>query len=180
MANININDYVNPDNIYIETGTTADGKKKVISLPKYLKRHKKNVMTARLSNTYTVNSTSANAVYKLDLVEYSKVGTKLSISDGGIKIGKGVSKILVSAQVYFTGGNNEGNPFIFKNNEGIIITMSPVKGAYKSSNITPTLIDVTENDIIYLKIYTDSNGGKLVVAGHDTRPDTSLTVEIVG
>ena len=51
-----------------------------------------NKMTASRTVNYTTASTSLE---KIVLASYCSIGSKLTISDGGIKIGSGVSKVKV-------------------------------------------------------------------------------------
>jgi hypothetical protein len=60
----------------------------------------KNVMTARLTANYTITATNTHE--QLTLSEHNSVGSKLSISNGGIKIGDNISKVLISGKIHWT------------------------------------------------------------------------------
>ena len=133
---------------------------------------------SQLMGVYTGSTTiSSTAHVKLTLTEKVKNGGLLSISDGGIKIGAGVTKVEVSANVYFSTGMNEGDSIrslIYKNDESIVHNFNRCGGTYEDRPISPILVSVTEGDIIYLY-------GSNATGGRGTIADNSyLLVKVIG
>ena len=60
----------------------------------------KNIMTAGLTDDYTTTNLSDLETLKINKV-FCSCGDKLTITEEGIKIGDGVSKVKVSGQIYF-------------------------------------------------------------------------------
>lgn len=126
-----------------------------------------NSITGYLASQLSYTSDKSPKLIPLTL--NSVKGTKLSITaDGGVKIGAGVDKILVNAQVYFfTGSNHQDgkNVFIYKN------TTSVGRGARRDNYnyifipAGPFLLDVEENDVIYLYCSNDVNGSTVIGNG---------------
>lgn len=116
---------------------------------------RRNVLNAKPENDTTLTSTNAT---KIVLEENQKIGTRLSIYDGGIKIGSGVTKVLVSANILFsTGGDSATRKGLqihwydsVNNTTDLIIYNSVPGGTYVGSSIAPYVLDVQEDDIIYL------------------------------
>ena len=134
----------------------------------------KNMLMGYFDETISITST---AHVKLTLTEKVKNGSLLSISNGGIKIGAGVTKIEVSGNVYFTVGMNEGDSirsFIYKNSEAIVHNYGRCRGTYEDRPISSFFVDVTEGDIIYLY-------GSNATAGRGTIDENSyLVVKVIG
>lgn len=136
-----------------------------------------NIITAKLSASFEPPD-YAN-FHIVPLVQDTKVGNKLSInSDGGIVIGAGVSKILISAStnIYVS---EIGYSFlrIVKNSVGLLEKYIQTKdNGYqaKTLDITPCLFIVSEGDIITLQ-YKTSALSSLLYAGRNTY----MTVEVV-
>lgn len=133
----------------------------------------KNIITAYLSNDITATS---NTDIKVPLIQENKLGNKLTISNGGIKIGAGVTKVLVSANVYYGSLGNVGakNLFIYKNNIPIARKTFRAAGNYDGNSMPMKLINVQENDILYLYAEVYSND---VVSSQ--QKETYMTVEVV-
>lgn len=143
----------------------------------------RSIMTRSLSadttnltiNTYTIIPLSVS----------NSVGDKLTATnDGGIKIGADVSKVLVSGRISLNCGATAGNRHlrIIKNTYSADNTLGWAwekmeASASQNLTITPMIVDVQENDVIYLVYYvpvaTDKMGGN-AYGGR-----TSLTVETV-
>ncbi len=139
-----------------------------------------NIMTATLTNDYSLSNTSQWQIYKLNLKKYSSFGEKLTISNGGIKIGPNISYIKINANVNFNSSDNIGDVMIYKNNSSINYTRSAPKSQSRSTSTSNILIDVAEGDIIYLYIYSDTASKTINVSGNSSRADTYLTVEAIG
>lgn len=100
-------------------------------------------------------------------------GSNLSLtSDGGIKIGAGITKVLVSAQATII-TQSTGNRHL-RITKGITATPETTQawcpittgtnGSWSRMQITPVLIDVNEGDVLYLQYYAYTND----VLGTDT------------
>ena len=125
------------------------------------------------SGSISITSTEHN---KITLTESVKVGSKLSISNGGIKIGAGVSKIEVSGNVYFSTGMTEGDSirsFVYKNDEAIVHNYNRSNGTYEDRPISSFLLSVSEGDILYLY-------GSNATSGRGVIEDSYLVVKVIG
>ncbi len=139
-----------------------------------------NVMTAYLGTTITVSSANASKYVNFNLANFSSTGSKLSISNGGIKIGANVKRIKVSAQcqVVPLGGTGIKHIRIYRNDNAVAGWNAH---RFTATNENTTLVipertyGVSEGDIIYLKYFGlagDQFGG-----GNEMQ--TVLTVEVV-
>ena len=101
---------------------------------------------------------------------------KLTLSNGGIKIGKGVSKVLVSGQVFMQ-SSQTGNYLyaaISQNNSyNLAIALSNLNTQFGTATMAPKLAVVSEGDIIYLRGLEARTG---TVRGGS---NTYLTVQVV-
>ena len=117
----------------------------------------KNVITAGMSDNLTL-SVTGDTVVPLAIAK-TQLGNKLSVANNRIYIGAGISKILVSAQVYVnrSQGNDHGAFNIQLRKNGSQIADSTNSGMANignvSRNITPILINVSEGDYIDLVYY---------------------------
>ena len=132
----------------------------------------KNVMTAINVNTVT---TGYNTYDKITLEEYTKVGEKLTIENGGLKIGSGISYIKASASIIFSSVVNSTtrHHIIVRKNDGqALLGIARFNGNWESIATNEVLISVKENDIIYLYVRTQDAGGS-------TTDACTLTVEAI-
>ena len=144
----------------------------------------KNVMTASLSANVTDLVVSTYTEIPLDLS--NSVGSKLTLqSDGGIKIGANVSKILVSARASIVGSSTTGRRHlrVMKNsytNNNTIAWSQDDFGASVTEDIviTPTVGDVSEGDVVYLWYYVPNSADALGGNAYGCR--TSMTIEVIG
>lgn len=138
----------------------------------FIRKEQKNIITASAEDNYTTTTTG---VEKLTLIETAKIGDKLEILDGGIKIGKGVKYIKATGQIFYSGGVNNGDVlglYIFKNRATIKLAQEKATGA--TVLVLPEyLIEVAEGDIIYLYARDSTNAGAMV------NTHSFLTVEVV-
>lgn len=134
------------------------------------------IMTGMMNANYTLSTQNAT---KLTLVANSSIssGTGLSISNGGIKIGAGITKVLVNAQIHFaeggTGSSRRGVQ-VFKNNINVAYCNINNVRTYTGTSISPFLLEVQENDIIYLYGLNQGTTGSQVQYQH-----TWLTVQVI-
>ena len=144
----------------------------------------KNVMTASL--TANVTNLAVNTYTIVPLNGSNGVGSKLTLqSDGGIKIGAGVSKILVSARASIQGSATTGRRHlrVMKNsytNNNTIAWSQDDFGASVTEDIviTPTVGDVQEGDVVYLWYYVPNSAD--TIGGNAYGCRTSMTIEVIG
>ena len=124
---------------------------KVSELKEMLQR---NIITAYPTSSLTDITQSQQ---KVNLDGYDSIGEKITVENNAIKIGKGISKILISAQIFYQDGPT-GNGYYFpdiKINDKIVarsIVPTSVSGgsAFITAYINEFLIDVKEGDLITL------------------------------
>ena len=137
----------------------------------------KNILRVSPSSDTTISSTGEK---KLTLASNDfQNGSSLSISDGGIKIGSGITKVFVSGTIYFSASTNAGDSLraiIKKGTTTVAINYARAgtNGTYEVRNIIPTPISVAENDIIYL-YYNNATGGRGKISSAEA--ETYLVVE---
>ena len=132
----------------------------------------KHILTAKLNSDITATTDGAT---KIPVVSSNSVGTKLTIENGGIKIGTGVSKVLVNAQVYYTlSGATAKNMFVYKNSTAVLRSTFRASGNYDHNIMVNKLLSVEEGDILYL--YAQAYTGDSISAVQD---ETYITVEVV-
>lgn len=144
----------------------------------------RNIMTRSLKAQITNLAVSTYTIIPLNLS--NSVGTRLTAtSNGGIKVGAGVSKILVSGKMAVEGVTAAGSRHlrIVKNSYSAANTLGWSWDTLAVSDaediiITPQLVNVTANDVIYLMYWTQQSSDK--IGGNDYGGRTSLTVEVVG
>lgn len=133
---------------------------------------------SQLMGVYTSSTTiSSTAHVKLSLTEKVRNGSLLTISNGGIRIGAGVTKVEVSGNVYFSTGMNESDSlrsFIYKNDEVIAHNFNRCSGTYEDRPISPVLLSVTEGDIIYL-YGSNATAGRGIITENNY-----LVVKVIG
>lgn len=144
-----------------------------------------NIMTASLHEDISL-STSVQ-YNNLVLEELNSVGNKLSIAQGtygtGIKIGSGISKVLISANVAIKNDHTGPllyNLYTYKNNQNMGYARIQIEtGATESISLPPMLCDCTKNDVFTLRVYkaTTSAPSSMTAGGSYNR--TYLTVEAV-
>lgn len=147
----------------------------------------RNILTYGL--TSNVTSPSVNTYTKIPLNNPIVTGTRLTASSNGVKIGKGVSKVLVSAQMMVVANSKAGICYIRigKNNATTAMAwciQTVPAGGRQTLSIAPTLIDVAENDVINMYYYVpDSDDhiyGSQASSGVTNGSLTWMTVEVVG
>lgn len=142
----------------------------------------RNVATRSLSAGLTSLVTSTYTVIPLNLSNIA--GSLLTASGNGIKIGKGVSKVLVSGAISYDTGSTTGIRYarIVKNSFSDANSLSIGWETFEANSrgrivLQPILADVQENDIIYLYYYTtDTNDD---IGGNNFGNRTALTVEVI-
>lgn len=143
----------------------------------------KNVMTAYLSANETDLAVSTYTIIPLD--SSNSVGSKLTLtSNGGIKIGSNVSKILVSARASIQGSSSTGRRHlrVMKNsytNNNTLAWSQDDFGANVTEDIviTPTVANVSEGDVVYLWYYVPNSADSIGGNAYGCR--TSMTIEVL-
>ena len=138
----------------------------------------KHVITAGLTDDYTTADPSNFEKLKTNKV-FCSCGDKLTITEEGIKIGDGVSKVMVSGQIYFytnVSMNGDSVAVICKNNKQIISHNQKLTDNYEHIALPEKLIDVKKGDIINLVVKSEKATGTLIKNYED---GTFLTVEVV-
>ena len=139
----------------------------------------KNILTAFLTSQQTTSQTFE----KINLDSKVSVGDKLTLNDNGIKIGAGVTKVKVSAGISVTWNSpvsNDFNLYITKNGATDSNIVIKINGAKPSTSyggsviLSEQLIEVQENDVLYLCLYGTVNS--LIYAFNSS---TYMTVEVV-
>lgn len=132
----------------------------------------KNIITANAKTAQTLSTTSWT---KVPVQLTNSVGDKLEISNDGIKV-LSDGYVYASANILFTSGTNATRRGVSIYVNDTQITYCNTKGdtTYTGASITPLLIPVSENDIIYL--YAINQGASDSVISTN---DTYLNVEVV-
>lgn len=128
---------------------------------------KTNYIVACMSSNYTINATQTQETLPLNIYRY-KVGEELSVENNGIVIGKGISEILVSAQVYWytSVSNSEGIIYIAKNGQNYTVSNRKFTDNYEHQTTPTIIIPVQEGDIITLKVRNDNS--KALISYYDS------------
>lgn len=125
----------------------------------------KNILTVVMNADFT--STAGEYVELSNWVEENKIGTKLNVSNGKIKIGKDVSYIKITGQF---GANSESNEryYFWTRKNGTNVGTWVVEDVPSSYRAIPfnQFIPVAENDVISVAIYT--NNGSTIEKGKTT------------
>lgn len=133
-----------------------------------------------LSSDITINPTVQYQRTKLNLsLEMGKLGDKLTLTNGGVKIGKGISKVRVSANGVLSGSTQLTGIIIKKNGDDTYRTfMGSTSTSFLSCSISDGILDVQENDLISLYVYTNTTTESRTVRAYDGYA-TYLCVEAV-
>ena len=145
---------------------------------------KREIIVAYLTSNH--NGTSAQwQTFPLTLAEYSRAGTRLSVSNGKVRIGSGIKRVLISAVVSFAGDDTASDLWISKYNSSgaktsdlMYLPDSPY-GYYRSVSAPQFFCEVEEGDLISLEIYTNDASKRIAVMGNASRLTTYMTVEVL-
>lgn len=147
-----------------------------MALPNYEKNINK-VITAYRSEGYTIQESGKYEQIPLNATILSGESFTLT-SDGKVKIGKNISKILVSGKITLpsSGITTGGKNFVIRKNGGIINRGMYNQGSAVNSYyvLPPVLEEVTENDLIDIAYYGTANN---VISGG--KEFTNLTIQAV-
>lgn len=133
---------------------------------------KTNMITLVLQDTYTIVNT--NTYEEIPLQELNKIGDKLTYSENGVLIGKGISKVEVSYTVKYETIEKEGQKYasLYKNDTTTLLLENTYASARCIISASPIIINVAENDLLTLKAYGQA-GDKLRTAS------TYITVRVI-
>lgn len=137
---------------------------------------KQNAITATMSDNQSITTTSSYQVVKVNLDTITN-SNKLTLIGNAVKIGKGVSKILVSANTSFV-EKTDGlvNLQFLKNSSTIGKTVQGMSDqARLNISAPPQLIEVSEGDLIYMCLaFGNTQTGKTVSSSA-----TFMTVQVI-
>lgn len=143
-------------------------------------RSRNEAIVIGLSSDITINPTEQYQRTKLNLsLEMGKLGDKLTLTNGEVKIGKGISKIRVSANGVLSGSTQLTGIIIAKNGDDTYRTFTGSSHtSFISCSISEGILDVKENDLISLYVYTNTTTESRTVMSYDGYA-TYLCVEAV-
>ena len=138
------------------------------------------MITVRPSSRYTLSGDAwVNITLNCDTAANDSSYGLLTTSGGGIKIGKGISRVKVSGSISFYNyaGTGEITLSIYKNTSFVMKTIGQVTVSNQIFTLTTNSIQisVTEGDVIYLKIYKSTANDMTIINDYQA---TSLTVEV--
>ena len=143
----------------------------------------RSIITVGLSSDITYST--SGIVIPLEKI-LSEKGNELSLdtTTGAVKIGAGVTKILVSGTITqeatgtgLYGGNINKNGTNLSSAVNIGFNFVSTANQFFKTTFHPVLVDVVEGDLIYLTAYTHTNP-VVTVKAYDGR-STNITVEVV-
>ena len=138
-----------------------------------------NIITAYLDSNYTIVNNSTTEYIK-NFVLKDSVGTKLTIENGVIKIGNGVSKVKVSYSALSKATSSATRTFTYLMHNNSDITQD--SHYYSSTNEqisiskNPMIVNVSPGDTFYLAVYGASGNQ---IYGGSRFNWTIITVEVV-
>ena len=119
------------------------------------------IITATINRKSFTISTSWGAVNLAPFDSYVSTTNKITLQNNGLKIGTGVSKILVSASMKASDNSSFPGDKIFqiaKNDVDVVENYLTNQGSWAPQTISPMMIEVQENDIITLKFASGGTG----------------------
>lgn len=105
---------------------------------------------------------------------------KLKLQSNGVKIGSGVSKIKVSANLVYSSLGTTRQWFrLFKNDTLINDFIFYGTNNFMTANCISKMINVQENDLITIQLYNIEGTGHIGISAGLSRESTYMTVEAV-
>lgn len=132
------------------------------------------IITAKVIRQ-NINVPTAWANVKIPLNTNIQIGNKFTVSNNSIKIGSGVSKILVSAHcsaISFLTVAGDKQLLIYKNENNVGDAYIGGGSNWEVADISPFLLEVQQNDLISLRLISGQAGSVEILPGH-------LTIEVV-
>lgn len=139
----------------------------------------------QMANAYFDNNISLSNEYnKINFTKIFSTTDKLTIENGKIKIGKGVTKILVSASSFLEAMGAESVNYIWwfinKNNSRTASSIcSGVSVSFQTSIISDYILEVTEGDLLQLEYNAVYKKSGSVVSVRGGQTNTRLHIEII-
>lgn len=173
-----------PNLAYHKNGVSVMGKYDVEVGGKFQvggKCYDHNVMTIFAKDRFGVTVISQTPNKLNGLTSYLSVGDKLTYLDSSIRIGGGISKVLVSGAISFWHSTNFSQSILMitKNGQAVLqrYNQSP-SDQYETESIvlSPVILEVSEGDEIALNFYS---GAEQTVEILTERKDTNLTIEVI-
>ena len=109
--------------------------------------NEKNIITASFNTNHVIASSSSE---KVNLDTSVKEGNKLSLVNGSILIGKGVSKVKASSNINFQYITEGLKTVSFVKNGTTVIQNNTTISARTTISTSPVLIEVAEGDLLEL------------------------------
>ncbi len=134
----------------------------------------KNILKRHMATAYP-SSNIASYSGKISLNTLISNSSELTLSSGGIRIGKGISYVAVSGNVFIQAEKNDSYLWtsIRCNSTEISIAIDNYNTYYASTSHSPRIIEVKEGDIIYLWQISQAPGQLRSLQ------NTYLTVEVI-
>jgi hypothetical protein len=138
--------------------------------------NEKNYLVATSTGTINLNGNT-----DITLTATSVVGTKLTLEDGKVKIGAGVSKVRISGSIFMDITYIESAGYIWgriaKNASNVAGSISPIlpSMAFISAVIPSHIIEVEEGDLFQLNVDVTGSTGTT----RDGVTNTWLDVEVI-
>lgn len=163
----------------LSTLTTTDKSCAVAAINEVKNKH---IITARLTSNYAI--TTANTYETLPLVEWLKIGDKLSInSNGEVVIGAGVNRIKVNAQTRMSTGTVGNKYLTVQNSQGQqllqAINYKANASGYNLLSMSDAIFEVTEGETLRLRAYGASGDTFAGASQTYGMLITYMTVEVV-
>lgn len=122
--------------------------------------HQPEAITAHMGNNYYAAPAGAEYV-TLPLTTSVNVGTGLTMENNAIKVGAGISRVRISAQVC-VGSSNRTNKFLaIRKNTNTQLARAQMKlgenTTAETMAIAPLVVSVAENDLLTLDFYGEQN-----------------------
>lgn len=139
----------------------------------------KSIMTLYKSDRFSVNLSTQYTAVALPLTEYTVCGKKLTYSSNAVKIGNGVSKVLVSASIGMWNSPTAGEfgLQIYRNDQRVGMGFgNHANGEIWGMSVPPVLVDVVEGDLIKLMVSSSATGTHNFLTDDKA---VNLTVQVV-
>lgn len=150
-----------------------------------LEKFGKNIIVAKVSGTTTITTQGLNTSI-VGYTQADKVGTLLSVTNNGVVIPAGVSKVLISGQVRFDDLPGNNRVFVYLNRiRGTNRTSTSANSSISNGNtitlpIAPIICSCQQGDYFNLSIQNNATGGGGKVDGTIAGSVYSfLTVEVI-
>ena len=124
----------------------------------HIPRYEKETVTFTVENTDGINFTNSYKKFPFDTTTNPNSKKFILQSDGSVKIGKGISKILVSGATSLSAINeSQLRRFSIFKNDSIVNRTQMSYDYFQSFSLVPKIIDVVEGDVISMQISGSNN-----------------------